>query len=122
MAAGELEETQGVLPEGTHVVIEELAAVVGVDLQDGEGQTRENARERVSHDQETATQDGSPFAPARSHVDHLDRTDVLTRGAGATMMHQVDLEVAGNLFVPRDAPHGDISGDAVGRARSPARQ
>ena len=38
-AAGELDTWDGFIPEAEHMVVEELAAVVGVDLQDGEGKT-----------------------------------------------------------------------------------
>jgi hypothetical protein len=70
-AAGDLDAFDAVLPEADEMGVEELAAVVWMKLQDGKGETRENALEGVYHGPLAASQDGCTLAPARSDVDEL---------------------------------------------------
>ena len=94
-------------PEAQQVGVEELGAVVGMDLADGEGQTVVKHLEGIVHDHAPAAQHGIAFAPAGGDIDHLQRVDVVSHSIWAAVMHQIDLQVAGFLFIPGDAPHGD---------------
>jgi len=112
--AGQREVGDGLVPVPEQEAIEELEAVVGVEFQDGERQAGQETLERVLHDQETAAQDGDPFAPAGGHIDQLERVGVLASGGGATMVDQVDFEMAGIGQVPGQAAGGDRAGQEVG--------
>jgi hypothetical protein len=84
-----------VSPIGHQEVVEELAAVVGVDLQQGERQTGQDASEGIPHDQVAASQDGLPLAPPGGDVHQLEGVDVRAGGGWAGMVHQVRFDMPG---------------------------
>ena len=90
------------------MVIEEFAAVVRMDLENWEEQTAQNTTEPILHDQITASQDSYPLAPGGGYIDHLDGMHILTRCSVTTVMDQIDFEVPGLLFLPRNPFHGHI--------------
>jgi hypothetical protein len=113
--AGEGDVAGSLGPESEQVGIEELTAVVRMDLADGEGQMVEDMAEGITHDQPGATQDSTTLTPAGSDVDHLEGMDIVTRGGRITEMDQVHLEVVRLGSIPGDTPHGDTLGE---RSRS----
>jgi hypothetical protein len=81
-------------PELEQVVVEELAAVVRMDLPHTEGQLGQDVAEGILHDQPAAAQHRTAFTPAGGHVYHLEGMHILAGGVGARVVDQVDLEVA----------------------------
>jgi hypothetical protein len=103
-------------------MVEELAAIVRVDLQDREGETGAEAEEGIPHHKVAASQISPSLTLAGSDIDHLHSADVLTGGRQATVVNRVDFEVSWLLFVPWDAPHGNVASGAVGGAWTSAGQ
>jgi hypothetical protein len=99
------------------VVVEELGTVVGVKLSHGEREMGQNLVESIPYDLIAASQDGSALAPGRGHIDHLNGVDVLTGGARAAVMDQVNLEVPRFLLLPGNTLHRDITEETVARSR-----
>jgi len=121
-AAGEVDMRGLFFPEAQEMVVEELAAVVGVDLQEREGEAGQDLTEAVLHDAVAAAQDGDPFAPAGGDVDHLGGADILAGGVRAAVVDEVDLEVAWGGFISGDTAHRDGLGEGAALAGSGAGQ
>jgi hypothetical protein len=95
-------------------MIEELAAVVRVDLVHGKGQAAQDALEGIGHHGVAAPQHGHSLTPAGGHGNELQGMHVVARGAVAAVMHQVRSKVAGLAFIPRNPPHWDALGQGAG--------
>ena len=114
------------LPVCEQKAVEELTTVVGMALQNGEGQPGQDALEGIlpqghrdgAHDGATVAKDGNPFAPAGGHVDQLERVDVLPGGGIPRIMDQVGFEMAGLWELPGQAASGDRPDQGVGRRRA----
>lgn len=52
-------------------VIEELAAIVGMEFDDRKGQARQQVIKAISHGAETAAENGDDLTPAAGHIHHL---------------------------------------------------
>ena len=79
-AAREAHTLDGILPEGDEVVIEELAAIVRMDLVHREGQACQHAPEGVFHHQLAAPQSGGTLTPASRSLreDHVATSIICT--------------------------------------------
>ncbi|MBV9280645.1 MAG: hypothetical protein JOZ41_11225, partial [Chloroflexi bacterium] len=94
--------------------VEELAAVVGMQLLEREGQTIEHPPEAPFPGLLAPAQDRHPLAPAGGHVDQLEGVDVVPLGAPARMVDQVGLAVPRLGGVPGDAAHRDLLPHPIG--------
>src|SRR4030042_10362 len=103
------------------MVTHELGAVVGVDLVHWEGQARKAAAEAIAGYPVAAPQDGGWLDPAGSHINHLQRMQILPGSTGATMVHQVHLKVPGLSDLPRDTSDRNLGLHCAVRRRGPAR-
>jgi hypothetical protein len=65
-------------PESQHVMIEELGAIVRVNLQHGERKASQEDEEGVLHHQGATAKHSSTLAPAGGYVDPLDGIDILS--------------------------------------------
>jgi hypothetical protein len=106
-----------VWPEAEHMPIEELGAIVEMDLLDGKGQAVAENTEGVHHDRTALAQNGASFAPAGGHIDHLEGVDKVTFGAGARVKDQIRLKVPRFSLIPADDLHGHSLLDLVGSRR-----
>jgi hypothetical protein len=75
------------------VVINELTAIVWVNLTYWEGQAGQYVAEAIFHDTATATQDGDALTPSRCDVDQLQGMNVVTSIHRISMVNQVCLKV-----------------------------
>ena len=104
------------------MVIEKFAAIITVQFLDWEGQTGKHAPEAFLHAELATPEDGHSLTPAGGNINQLQGIDEVARGLWATMMDQIDLEVARLSLIPGNDAHGNGFGDAVGVLRSLARQ
>jgi len=111
-----------IFPEAHQVGIEELAAIVGVQFQHGEGQSLQDALKSVFHDPVAAAQHGPPLAPGGGDIHPLDRMNVIPGRRGPVVMHEIDFKMARRGFVPGDTFHWHVSRDPVGAFRPTPRQ
>jgi hypothetical protein len=61
------------------MVIEELTAIVRMELPHRERQAVQNVPKSIFHNQVTASQGGATLTPAAGHIDHLQGARVFTR-------------------------------------------
>jgi len=100
-----------------HVVVEELRTVVGVNLSHVERGMGQNLVESIAYDLIAASQDGPALGPGRGHIGNMHGVDVLTGGAGAAVMDQVNLEVPRFLLLLGSAFRRGIAEQTVAGSR-----
>jgi len=120
--AGKGQAGNRLLPVGEQEAIEELVAIIRMQLDDGERQAGQDAGKAILHDGVAPPQDGHPLAPAGSNVDQLQGVDVLAVGAISAVMNQIDFEVARIRQVAGQASGGDLASEGIGRRRPGASQ
>src|SRR5216684_5951568 len=76
------------------MVIEELAAIIGMQFLHWERQARQDALKAAFHGLLASSEHRSALTPARGHIDELDGMTMHPRCTFAAVIDQVDLEVS----------------------------
>jgi len=82
-------------PEADKLVVQELAAIIGMQFAHGEREVCQNAPNAAFHRPLTAPEHSHAFAPAGRHINHLERVDVVALRLRTTVMHQIDFKMPG---------------------------
>jgi len=90
------------------MMVDELAAVVGVDIEDLEGQDLAHLREGLDDPALALPQDGPGLDPGRSDVGQVERVGEEPLAAAAAVRDRVELQVASILNIPVFTLDGDL--------------
>lgn len=87
------------------MIVEELRAVVGMQMEKREGKPIKDPLETRLHRRLPASQDCGPFTPPRGDINQLQGMDILACRTFSAVMDQIDLERSRCRRLPRDASH-----------------
>src|SRR5258708_1311384 len=113
-AARELHSADLVLPVAHQMVIEELAAIIGMQFLHWERQARQDALKAAFHGLLASSEHRSALTPARGHIDELDGMTMPPRCTFAAVIDQVHLEVSWFANIPGNATHRHPFGGGIG--------
>ena len=88
------------------MVIEELAPIVTIQAQQGEGQVGFHVAQGFQRARLPASPHGAHFHPGGGVIDSVHHPDKLPGGAAAAQRHRVDLQPSGQALFPHTAPDG----------------
>jgi len=88
------------MAESVEVVVDELAAVVGIDNPLGEGEVLADVVDGAAYPLLALAQDPAAGHPAGGDVHGAEGVEVLAFGALPTVGHQVYFQEAGLVFIP----------------------
>lgn len=90
------------------VIVEELASVVAIEAEDGEGEAFFDEDELLKDAGFSFSPDGALFCPSSGDIDQIDGIDVHSGRGLATMSHGIGFKKAGARFVPLVGFDGDL--------------
>jgi len=88
------------LAVGVEVIVDELAAIVGVQTQEGKRESLGDMMHSASHPVLTLTPDPTAFYPACGHIHGAQAGEIETFGTLAAVCHQVHFEETGAVLIP----------------------